>query len=215
MSTLRPPSTSCQTGKTSRPCMSSSETFPLTTYAGQTQTHQKIRLWCFFLLSLFIFVCIFSTQMSESWSDHGPGDSGGLSGQSVQPFIHFTGEWQVSNISAWNKNLVPCFHPAYFQVLDADEQLKIKLVFLPGTPIWSQITPFERWATSQWLWETLLKSWSTSYKSFNRSSASRYHRWMFSSSTSWAAWSSQETWVQRYSSILPPVFDTFILEKGY
>ena len=79
-----------------------------------------------------------------------------------------------------------------------NSSLKIKLVFLPGTPISSQITPSERWATLQSLSETLLKSWSTSYKSSNRSSASLRHSWTCSSSTSWAAWSSQEMWVQRH-----------------
>lgn len=74
--------------------------------------------------------------------------------------------------------------------------LKIKLVFLPGKPIWSQITPFEHWATLQWLSETLLKSWSTSYKSFNKSSASHHHSLMYSLLTSLAAWSLQEMWVQ-------------------
>lgn len=66
----------------------------------------------------------------------------------------------------------------------------------PGTHTWSRITPFERWATSQWLWETLPKSWSTSCKSCSRSSVSLRPSWTCSSLTSWAAWSSLGMWVR-------------------
>lgn len=159
MSTLSPPSTSCQTEKTSRPCTSSSETFPLTTYAGQTQTPGTAMNWKWKMMYSFNCHCSsLISQMSESWSDHGPCDSGGLSCQSVQPSIHFTGEWQVSNISGWKNP-----HCALYSTLNSSPwhwwiaTLKIKLVFLPGMPIWSQITPFEHWATLQWLLETLLK----------------------------------------------------------
>lgn len=73
-------------------------------------------------------------------------------------------------------------------------------LFLAGMPIWSQITPSDHWATSLWLLETRPKSWSTSCKSFSRSSASLPPSWTFSSSISLAAWSSQEMWAQTYWS---------------
>lgn len=151
------------------------------------------------------WLCAFLiSQMSESWSDHGPCDSGGISGQSVQPSVHFTGEWQVSGISGWTNNIsIVLLHslwtfsgPWHWWIAT----VKIKLVSLPGTPIWSQITPSEHLATLQSLSETLRKSWSTSYKSFNKSSACLHRSSMSSSSISWAAWSLQEMWVHRYNN---------------
>lgn len=86
--------------------------------------------------------------------------------------------------------------PAYIPLTWPSLNLRVRLV---GMLIWFRITPFERWATSLWLWETLPTSWSTSCKSSSRSSASLHHRWMSSSLTSSAVWSLQEMWVKRIS----------------
>lgn len=110
MSIPSPRSTSCQTEKTSHPCMSSSETSPLTTSAGETQTWHLVQ-HCSQISSYVIFfhLCVFLLfQMSESWSHHGPSHSGGFSGQSVQSPLHFTRERQVSNIFNQKKTTL-CF----------------------------------------------------------------------------------------------------------
>lgn len=126
--------------------------------------------------------------MLEIWSDLGPRDRGSLSGQSVKPFIYFTGEWQVSFPSAQT-----------IEIFEMKSYPNPNL-FLAGMPIWSRITPSDHWAISLWLFETRPKSWSTSCKSFSRSSANLPPSWMFSSSISLAAWSSQEMWVQTYTN---------------
>lgn len=53
-------------------------------------------------------------------------------------------------------------------------------LFLAEMPIWSRITPSDHWATLLWLLETRPKSWSTSCKSFSRSSANLPPSWTFS-----------------------------------
>lgn len=130
-------------------------------------------------------------QMPESRSDLGPRDRGSLSVQSVKPFIYFTGERQVSFPSSQTIEIFT----------KGNEKLsEPKHLFLAGMPIWSRITLSDHWATSLWLFETRPESWSTSCKSFSRSSANLPPSWTFSSSISLAAWSSQEMWVQTYTN---------------
>lgn len=67
-----------------------------TCYICNQKIRKKISLHFDMWLSWFLI-----SQMSESWSDYGSCDSGGLSGQSVQPSVYFTGKWKVSNAFTW------------------------------------------------------------------------------------------------------------------
>lgn len=102
MSTPSPLSISCRARKTSRPCTSSSETFPSITSAGQTR-HKHACEWKsrrthpLLAFCLLVVNVILLFQMPESWPDHGSCDRGGLFGQSVQSSVYFTGKRKVSN----------------------------------------------------------------------------------------------------------------------